>query len=127
MPRDADDASLPWDMLEGARKVRQFVAGTTFHEYGEVRQGKLWRVATVHISEPIEQLEKLTPAAPQVRPAPCRHRHRLTTVPPGPLIRVPDIATLLRSDASTCCTHPRDTKNEVRDPALFRAITCTRS
>ncbi len=115
MPRDADDASLLWDMLEAARKVRQFVAGKTFHvyaqdevlqaaverkleiigeaargvsddfrrdhpeipwrgiigqrhflahEYGEVRQEKLWRVATVRISELIEQLEKLIPPAP---------------------------------------------------------------
>jgi len=115
VPRDADDASLVWDMLEGARKVRQFVAGKTLHEYaqdevlqaaverkleiigeaargvsddfrrdhpeipwrgiigqrhflaheyGEVRQEKLWRVATVRISELIEQLEKLVPPTP---------------------------------------------------------------
>jgi uncharacterized protein with HEPN domain len=117
MPHERDDASLLWDMLEAARKVRQFVAGKTFHdysgdevlqaaverkleiigeaaravsadfqkehpevpwrgiisqrhflahEYGEVRQEKLWRVATVRIPELIEQLEKLLPPPPPV-------------------------------------------------------------
>lgn len=112
MAREREDASLLWDMFEAARKVRQFVAGKTFHdnsqdevlqaaverkleiigeaahgitdefqrehpevpwrgiisqrhflahEYGEVRQEKLWRVATVRIAELIEQLEKLVP------------------------------------------------------------------
>ncbi len=115
MPRERDDASLLWDMLEAARKVRQFVAGKTFHdyardevlqaaverklkiigeaaravsdefqqnhpevpwrgivaqrhflahEYGEVRQEKLWRVATVRIPELISRLEKLVPPLP---------------------------------------------------------------
>ncbi len=112
MPHERDDASLLWDMLEAARKVRQFVAGKTLHdysrdevlqaaverkleiigeaaravsdefqkkhsevpwrgiiaqrhflahEYGEVRQEKPWRVATVRIRELIEQLERLVP------------------------------------------------------------------
>jgi uncharacterized protein with HEPN domain len=112
MPREREDASLLWDMLEAAHKIRQFVAGKTFHdyaqdevlqsaverkpeiigeaargvsasfqrehpevpwrgiisqrhflahEYEEVRQEKLWRVATVRIPELIEQLEKLVP------------------------------------------------------------------
>ena len=115
MPHERDDASLLWDMLDAARKVRQFVAGKTFHdysrdevlqaaverkleiigeaarsvsqpfqqehpevpwrgiisqrhflahEYGEVRQEKLWRVAMVRIPELIEQLEKLIPPLP---------------------------------------------------------------
>jgi len=115
MPREHDDASLLWDMLEAARKVRQFVADKTFddysrdevlqaaverkleiigeaarsvsdrfqrehpdvpwrgvisqrhflaHEYGEVRQEKLWRVATGRIPELIELLEKLIPPLP---------------------------------------------------------------
>ena len=115
MPRKREDASLLWDMLDAARKIRQFVAGKTFHdysqdevlqsaverkleiigeaargisqqfqqehpevpwrgiisqrhflahEYGEVRQEKLWRVATVRIGELIEQLEKLIPPLP---------------------------------------------------------------
>ncbi|MBN2132118.1 MAG: DUF86 domain-containing protein [Sedimentisphaerales bacterium] len=112
MPRERDDASLLWDMLDAAGKVRQFVAGKTFHdysrdevlqaaverkveiigeaaravsdgfqkdhpeipwraiiaqrhflahEYGEVRQEKLWRVATARIPELIDLLEKLIP------------------------------------------------------------------
>ncbi len=115
MPHEREDASLLWDMLEAARKVRQFVAGRTFHdysrdevlqaaverkleiigeaargiseqlqqehsevpwrgiiaqrhflahEYGEVRQEKLWRVATVRVPELIQQLEKLIPPLP---------------------------------------------------------------
>jgi uncharacterized protein with HEPN domain len=115
MAREREDASLLWDMLEAARKVRQFVGGKTFHdysqdevlqsaverkleiigeaargisqqfqqehpevpwrgiisqrhflahEYGEVRQEKLWRVATLRIGELIEQLEKLIPPLP---------------------------------------------------------------
>jgi uncharacterized protein with HEPN domain len=115
MPREREDASLLWDMLDAARKLRQFVAGKTFHdysrdevlqaaverkleiigeaargvseqfqrdhpevpwrgiisqrhflahEYGEVRQEKLWRVATVRIPELIEQLERLIPPLP---------------------------------------------------------------
>lgn len=115
MPRERDVASLLWDMLEAARKVQQFVADKTFHdyaqddvlqaaverkleiigeaargittefqrahpeipwrgiisqrhflahEYGEVRQEKLWRVATVRITELIGQLEKLVPPLP---------------------------------------------------------------
>ncbi len=115
MPREREDASLLWDMLDGAHKIRQFVAGKTFHdysqdellqaaverkleiigeaargisqqfqrqhpavpwrgiisqrhflahEYGEVRQEKLWRVATARIPELIEQLERLVPPPP---------------------------------------------------------------
>jgi uncharacterized protein with HEPN domain len=115
MPREREDASLLWDMLEAARKIRQFIAGKTFHdysrdevlqaaverkieiigeaargisqqlqqehpevpwrgiisqrhflahEYGEVRQEKLWRVATLRVPELIEQLEKLVPPLP---------------------------------------------------------------
>ena len=79
MPRERDVNSLLWDMLEAARGIgkefqqahpeipwrgiisqRHFLA----HEYGEVRQEKLWRVATLRISELIEQLEKLVPPLP---------------------------------------------------------------
>ena len=113
MPREHENVSRLWDMLDAARKVRQFTANKTFHEYAqdevlqaaverkleiigeaargisedfqrdhpdipwrgiigqrhflaheyaEVRQEKLWRVATIRISELIEQLEKLVPA-----------------------------------------------------------------
>lgn len=45
MPREREDASLLWDMLD-------------------VRQEKLWRVAMVRVPELIEQLEKLIPPLP---------------------------------------------------------------
>lgn len=35
MPHEREDASLLWDMLEAARKIRQFVVGKTFHEYSQ--------------------------------------------------------------------------------------------
>ncbi|MCY2930001.1 MAG: hypothetical protein NTV86_11000 [Planctomycetota bacterium] len=60
MPHETDDASRLWDMLEAARKIRQFVA----HEYGEIIQEKLWRVATVHVTELIALLEPLIPPLP---------------------------------------------------------------
>lgn len=45
MPREREDASLLWDMLDAARKIRQFVAGKTFHDYSqdEVLQSALER------------------------------------------------------------------------------------
>jgi len=114
MRREPDDLSLLWDMLDAARKVQEFVAGKTFHdysrdevlqaaverkieiigeaarrvsegfqqahpeipwrgivaqrhflahEYGEVRQEKLWRVVTVRIPELIAMLSPLLPPA----------------------------------------------------------------
>jgi uncharacterized protein with HEPN domain len=33
MPFDRDDESLLWDMLDAARKIRQFVASKSFAEY----------------------------------------------------------------------------------------------
>ena len=48
---------IPW---RGIISQRHFLA----HEYGEVRQEKLWRVATVRIGELIEQLGKLVPPLP---------------------------------------------------------------
>ncbi len=52
-----DHPEVPWRGIIGQR---HFLA----HEYGEVRQEKLWRVATTRISELIEQLEKLIPPTP---------------------------------------------------------------
>mgnify|MGYP005852272055 FL=1 len=52
-----DHPEVPWRGIIGQR---HFLA----HEYGEVRQEKLWRVATVRVPELIERLEKLTPPAP---------------------------------------------------------------
>jgi len=45
---------IPW---RGIISQRHFLA----HEYGEVRQEKLWRVATVRIPELITMLEPLLP------------------------------------------------------------------
>jgi len=118
MRREQDDVSLLWDMLDAAKKIQQFVAGKTLHEYsrdevlqsaverkleiigeaarnvsdefqqkhpeipwrgiisqrhflaheyGEVRQEKLWRVATVRIPELIALLGRLLP--PTIPPA----------------------------------------------------------
>ena len=115
MPREQTDASLLWDMLDAAGKIRQFIAGKSLHdysrdemlqaaverklellgeaahavsdgfqedhpeipwrgiisqrhflahEYGEVRQESLWRVATMRIPELIERLEELIPPVP---------------------------------------------------------------
>jgi uncharacterized protein with HEPN domain len=112
MRREQDDVSLLWDMLDAAKKIRQFVADKSFHdysrdevlqsaverkleiigeaarnvsekfqqehpeipwrgiisqrhflahEYGEVRQEKLWRVATVRIPELIAMLDRHLP------------------------------------------------------------------
>jgi len=44
----------------GIISQRHFLA----HEYGEVRQEKLWRVATVRIPELIRLLEKVIPPLP---------------------------------------------------------------
>ena len=79
MPHERDDVSLFWNMREAARGIsdefqkehpevpwrgiisqRHFLA----HEYGEVRQEKLWRVATVRIPELQEQLDKFIPPLP---------------------------------------------------------------
>src|SRR5579862_4222350 len=34
------------------------------HEYGEIRQDRIWRVVTVHVPELIAALEPLVPATP---------------------------------------------------------------
>ncbi len=47
-------SEIPW---RGIISQRHFLA----HEYGEVRQEKLWRVATVRIPELIAMLGKLLP------------------------------------------------------------------
>jgi uncharacterized protein with HEPN domain len=49
---------IPW---RGIISQRHFIA----HEYGEVRQEKLWRVATVRIPELIEHLQRLIPPMPK--------------------------------------------------------------
>jgi len=81
------DAGYLWDMLDSARTVRDFVAGVRFeefkqthseipwgriiaqrnvlaHEYGEIKQERMWLVATVHVPALIPQLEALIPPLP---------------------------------------------------------------
>ncbi|MEI7836114.1 MAG: HepT-like ribonuclease domain-containing protein [Planctomycetota bacterium] len=48
---------IPW---RGMISQRHFVA----HEYGEIVQEKLWRVATVHVIELVTLLEPLIPPLP---------------------------------------------------------------
>jgi uncharacterized protein with HEPN domain len=109
-----------WDILEAAKRIREFVGARTFHEYerdemlqaaverkleiigeaargvsaafqaahpeipwraiiaqrhvlaheyGEIRQEKLWHVATVRVPELIALLEPLVPPPPREDPA----------------------------------------------------------
>ncbi len=48
---------IPWDKII---KQRHVIA----HEYGDIKHELLWRVATVHVSELIAQLEPLVPPSP---------------------------------------------------------------
>jgi len=54
--RDAHP-EIPWDKII---KQRHVIA----HEYGDIKQELLWRVATVHVPELIAQLEPLVPESP---------------------------------------------------------------
>lgn len=45
---------IPWQRIIGQR---HFLA----HEYGEVKQERIWQTATVHVPELIEQLRPLLP------------------------------------------------------------------
>ena len=48
---------IPWRRIVAQRHVLA-------HEYGEIEDDLIWRVATVHIPEPIAGLEGLVPAPP---------------------------------------------------------------
>lgn len=48
---------IPWRKIVAQRHVLA-------HEYGEVKHESIWRVATIHIPELIEQLEPLIPPPP---------------------------------------------------------------
>jgi uncharacterized protein with HEPN domain len=116
MPRDKDDKSFLWDMLDAARAVSKFVSSRTYHdyqndrmlrnavernveiigeaaskiakefrdghpevpwqqiisqrhvlahEYGELEDELLWKVATIRVPELIIILEKMTPSPPE--------------------------------------------------------------
>jgi len=49
---------IPWRSIIGQRHVLA-------HEYGEVKQDRIWVVATAQIPELIRQLEPLVPAPPE--------------------------------------------------------------
>ncbi|MBX3444106.1 MAG: DUF86 domain-containing protein [Planctomyces sp.] len=55
---------IPWRPIQAQRQVLA-------HEYGEIKHDRLWRVATLHVGELIEQLQRLVPEAPadDVNPA----------------------------------------------------------
>ncbi|MDP1796172.1 MAG: DUF86 domain-containing protein [Planctomycetaceae bacterium] len=52
---------IPWRPIQAQRHVLA-------HEYGEINHERIWRVATVHIPELIEQLEPLVPTPPATEP-----------------------------------------------------------
>jgi uncharacterized protein with HEPN domain len=48
---------IPWHPIIAQRHILA-------HEYGEIQQERIWRVATVHIPPLIAQLEPLIPSTP---------------------------------------------------------------
>ncbi|MCY2950876.1 MAG: DUF86 domain-containing protein [Planctomycetota bacterium] len=50
---------IPWRPIIAQRHVLA-------HEYGEIREDRIWRVATVHVPELIPKLESLLPNPPSV-------------------------------------------------------------
>ena len=54
--RDAH-GNIPWVKIIAQRHVLA-------HEYGEIQQERIWRVATIHVPELIAQLEPLIPPTP---------------------------------------------------------------
>jgi len=50
---------IPWRSIISQRHVLA-------HEYGEIKQELMWKVATVHIPEHIKYLEAIIPAPPEV-------------------------------------------------------------
>jgi uncharacterized protein with HEPN domain len=54
----AAHTEIPWRPIQAQRHVLA-------HEYGEIKDERIWRVATVHIPELIRQLEPLVPLPPE--------------------------------------------------------------
>ncbi len=59
MPPENRDAAYVWDMLDAARTIqkfpwRQIIAqrNVLAHDYGEIKQDRIWLVATTRIPEP---------------------------------------------------------------------------
>lgn len=50
-------AELPWRPMQAQRHVLA-------HDYGEIKHGRIWRVAETHVPELITLLEPLVPASP---------------------------------------------------------------
>ncbi len=55
---DDREAGYLWDMLDSARAVQEFVMDVK-HEYGEIKQERMWLVATVHVPALIPQLKTI--------------------------------------------------------------------
>jgi uncharacterized protein with HEPN domain len=53
-----DHSEIPWRPIQAQRHVLA-------HDYGEIKHDRIWRVATVHIPELIQQLTPLVPHFPQ--------------------------------------------------------------
>lgn len=49
---------IPWPKIISQRHVLA-------HEYGEIKHERIWAVATVHLTELINQLQPLIPKAPE--------------------------------------------------------------
>jgi uncharacterized protein with HEPN domain len=49
---------IPWRPIQAQRHVLA-------HDYGEIKHGRIWRVAETHVPELIVQLEPLVPAPPR--------------------------------------------------------------
>jgi uncharacterized protein with HEPN domain len=53
----AAHTEIPWRPIQAQRHVLA-------HDYGEIRDERIWRVATAHIPDLIRQLEPLLPSPP---------------------------------------------------------------
>lgn len=51
---------IPWKEIVGQRNVLA-------HEYGEIKQERLWRVSTQNIPELVSKLEPLVPEPPEIK------------------------------------------------------------
>lgn len=49
---------IPWRNIRGTRHILA-------HEYGRVNPDVMWKIATTHIPEMLEQLQKLLPPLPE--------------------------------------------------------------
>jgi uncharacterized protein with HEPN domain len=54
----SEHAEIPWSKIMGQRHVLA-------HDYGEIKQDRLWQVATVHVPALIAQIEPLLPPPPE--------------------------------------------------------------